>query len=309
MKNIQKTSTNKYMITKIKYHHLINYGTYNTLNEAITQAINLEENDWIKNKQTGYNKKEEFPKYNIEEINNEYYIYNCKKTSKRYGPYFNYKYTRIIRKILPYHEKNPDIKQAEFQAQKEFYKYIHYEKEYKTYKVIINMKTVARHKNLVNALQERDIYLLADDYDEETMCNIIPPNYDEPLPPTPWKTITEYIYNKTINDKTIYIIQKQSKNRKVRIKPVYNKQLALHLQKKLKEKNWNEEYVKKTQQKLKKPNRNIKKLNNTYYIYHKNRKYYSSKNLYKVRFIRDHLEENNWDEKEIKKYLKKYNKT
>ena len=66
--NIKKVN-NKYSIKKTIYGQLINYGIYDTKEDALKQKRLLEKYGWIKNKSTGYDKHEHFPRYCIREDN------------------------------------------------------------------------------------------------------------------------------------------------------------------------------------------------------------------------------------------------
>ena len=184
--NIYKTSTG-YIIRKTFYSKRIYYGKYDTYEEALKQRKILEENNWIKNRKTNYKINDEFPQYHLEEKNGIYHIIN-QKSGKNYGNYKNLKYAKIIKKILPFYQENIELKIIEQQAQKEFYKYIHYNKLQNRYHIIYKATTLATYKSLKEALIERDL-IVKYDGDEELMCEaeINYEDYKHDLPPLPTK--------------------------------------------------------------------------------------------------------------------------
>ncbi|OED29926.1 hypothetical protein [Methanosphaera sp. WGK6] len=308
MKNIKPTRNGKYYIIRMIYQNIIYYGIFNTFEEAVTKSMLLSENNWIKSPKTGYSPKDSFPEYIIEHVSskklNKYYIRNKNQPNLCYGPYYNKKYTKILANILPYYRNKIDINRAEQQASKEFYKYIVYEKNHKRYKVVINKKSIIHGTNLENILIERDLHITSHE-NEEDLCNIIQPEYDEILPPTPWNKKKE---ERTItNIGTNYIIQKNTRNLKVKIGPFTNKTIAISVRNILEESNWNPEliqHIKNIILEIKHPNRNIRKKDDTYILFYKNKTLFESNDKEEIHLLRKLLEENNWNEKIIDIYKK-----
>ena len=182
--NIYKTPTG-YIIRKTFYSKRIYYGKFKTYDKALKQKKILKENNWIKNMKTNYKTNESFPNYILEEKNKKYSIIN-EKTREKYGSYKNLKYAQIIKKILPYYQNKVEIKKIEKQAQKEFYRYIHYNKLQNRYHIIYKATTIATYRTLVEALIERDL-IVKYEGDEELMCEaeIDYDSYKKDLPPFP----------------------------------------------------------------------------------------------------------------------------
>ena len=86
------------------------------------------------------------------------------------------------------YQENIELKMIEQQAQKEFYKYIHYNKLQNRYHIIYKATTLATYKSLKEALIERDL-IVKYDGDEELMCEaeINYEYYKQNLPPFPTK--------------------------------------------------------------------------------------------------------------------------
>lgn len=299
MKNIHKMNK-KYTIIKTIYGYQIHYGTYNTEKEAQQQKQLLKENKWLKNNKTHYPTKQQFPTYKIKKQNNQYTIYDT-KTKKEYGNYNNKQYATIITQILPYHDKKPNITQAQLQAQKEYYKYIKYEEKTKKYKIIINKKTISRQNTLQHALQERDLILQRKDKEEETLCHLTTYPYNEPHPPKP--TTKHNTTTKTIKNKKRYIIQKNTKHIKIKIGIYHNKEITKHIQEILTINNWNPQtiqHIKTKTKEIQQEKRNIKTKKHYYEIIHKNHIYYTTTDIHKAKYIRDQLEKHNWNPNIIK---------
>ncbi len=310
-KNIYKIN-NKYHIIKNIYNQKINYGTYSNKKDAIKQRKILRNNEWIKSEKTGYPPSDEFIKYNIIQRDDKYYISN-NKNKKEYGSYENYEYTKIINKILPFYENHVNIKEIEKQARREFYKYIHYNKLNNRYQVTYKGHILGTYKNIIDALNERDI-IVKYDADEELMCEYPIINiYDEktiPLYPNKIENITRK------NNKTNkYELNKQIKNNKIRIGSYSSYNLAVLVKNYLDQNKWNKksvEHIIKVTENIQKRNKRIHKRNNKYYVeFSKNNKtkiyaYYD--NIELARYIRNSLEENNWNLNNIKDYEKKFYK-
>lgn len=300
MKNIQKLNE-KYTIIKTVYGYRINYGTYTTKKEAMEQKQLLKQNKWIKNSKTRYPTKQQFPTYKIRKQNSQYTIYDT-KTKKRYGSYDNKQYATLITQILPYHDKKPDIVQAQLQAQKEYYKYIKYEKKTKKYKIIINRKTVSRQNTLQYALQERDLILQRKDNEEETLCHLKTYPYNEPHPPKP--TTHDNTTTKTTKNNKRYVIQKNTKDIKIKIGIYHDKEITRHIQEILTTNNWNPQivqHIKTKTREIQQEKRNIKTKKHRYKIIHKNHTYYTTTDFHKAKYIRNQLEKHNWNSNIIKK--------
>lgn len=183
-KNIRKTKKG-YNIQKTIYGQKIDYGTYPTLQEAQKQITLLKKHNWIKNKSLGYTDEEIFIKYTIRQDDEGNYIIINKK-GKTYGSYKSKKFAKIVKHILAFHQ-DIDINEIEEKAIKEFYKYIRYNKLLGKYQVIYNARVVLTTNTLLEALEERDLYVKYD-ADEELMCENIDTIYkytEGELPPIP----------------------------------------------------------------------------------------------------------------------------
>ncbi|MDO5826024.1 MAG: hypothetical protein Q4Q22_06560 [Methanosphaera sp.] len=305
--NIRKAN-GKYVIEKTRYGQRINYGTYDTPEDALKQKELLMKYNWIKNKSTGYDKKEHFPRYCVRENGQGKYIVKNKKNGKTFGSYKSRKYAGIIKKILPFYRDNVNIKRIEQQATNEFYRYITYDKLKGYYKFRHKNMVVETSKSLTYLLEERDLYLKYG-ADEELMCNATQIyRYDEDkLPPFP------HPENITYDEKTKYNLRKQIRNSSLRIGSYQSYELALLIREYLLKNNWNMEYVnyiKDITAEIHNRNKYIVKNEKTYYIQRNVRKkrcYYGSYgNIHLARYVRDKLIENNWNKDDVGKYKNEY---
>lgn len=225
--------------------------------------------------------------------------YTLTQQNKKIKTYNNKTYTTLIQTIL---NTNPQLtlQEAEYQAQKQYYKNISYDKHNHTYK-ITHKNTTSTHKKLTHAIQEQNTITQNTEQEEETLCQN---NYTtlEPLPPTPWnntihkllhKTTNKYMTTKHKNDKTTTHHNPDTATLIQQTKPT-KKQLTK---------------IRNTQ----KPNRNIKEKNKQYYIIKiinkKQTTYYQTHDKNKARYIRDKLEQHQYKTtNKIKTYEKKYQK-
>lgn len=294
MKNIYLIG-DKYHIIKSHYGHKIDYGCFNTYDEARDKRNLLSRFGWIKNSSTYYPSCEHFHDYHVKHLGKYYFVYDA-STKTLYGKYFNMHYALLVSQILPFHENNPNIVLAQNQAINEYYKYIQYDSNSNKYKVTVNNKTISRCNSLSHALQERDLVISCEDDDEETLCNLITFEYNEPHPP-----FMQLKFNHTFNsykNKESYVIQKNTKNLKVRIGSYNNKDIAEHIQELLTYNGWDikyVDYVKLITREVQRKYRNIKKKHNKYFIIYKNKVLYSTYDLSFARFLRTQLEMNDWN--------------
>lgn len=307
--NIKKVN-DKYIIEKTIYGQLINYGTYDTKEDALKQKKVLIKYGWIKNKTTGYDKKEHFPRYCIRQNSQGKYIVKNRQTGKTFGSYKSKKYAGIIKRILPFYRNDINIELIEKKAAKEFYKYITYDALDGYYKFRYNNTTIMTAKQLTHVLAERDIYLKYG-ADEELMCETteIYRYEDDKLPP--FYHPANIIYEDKLQNK--YTLKKQIRSNRLKIGSYQTYDLALLVKEYLTSNNWElsiVNYIIDITYKIQNRDKNIIKKENTYYIQHiinKKRQYYGSyKNIHIARYVRDKLNENNWNKKEVLKYKKEY---
>lgn len=307
--NIKKVN-DKYIIEKTIYGQLINYGTYDTKEDALKQKKVLIKYGWIKNKTTGYDKKEHFPRYCIRQNSQGKYIVKNRQTGKTFGSYKSKKYAGIIKRILPFYRNDINIELIEKKAAKEFYKYITYDALDGYYKFRYNNTTIVTAKQLTHVLAERDIYLKYG-ADEELMCETteIYRYEDDKLPP--FYHPANIIYEDKLQNK--YTLKKQIRSNRLKIGSYQTYDLALLVKEYLTSNNWElsiVNYIIDITYKIQNRDKNIIKKENTYYIQHiinKKRQYYGSyKNIHIARYVRDKLNENNWNKKEVLKYKKEY---
>ncbi len=217
----------------------------------------------------------------------EYTLYHNNIALKTYQ---NKQYLQLIQTIL---QNNPPLtlQQAEYQAQKQYYKHISYDKHNHLYKLTLNKKTTSTHTKLTHAIQEKNTQTKNKDQEEETLCQ----NNDtplEPLPPTPWNNNIHHITREHTKYQTTH---KTTHN---------NPDTITHLH----TKNTPRTSILNTQ----KPNRNITKTKNTYTIQKKQDKkldkYYKTHNKNQARYIRDKLEQHQYNKTIIPAYEQQYNK-
>ena len=317
MKNIHKTYNGKYLVEKTLYGNKINYGIYETVNDAKKQVKKLEENDWIKSDKTGYDKKKSFEKYKIiHDINDKYTVVNLENTIE-YGTYNNKKYAELLVKILPYYEDNINLKLVQDYASKEFYKYISLEKTGR-YRIRVNNINTSRCRTIRDALEERDLLLRCKDLTEdddidELLCNMDTGSnneYEGKLPIPPWKKEQTNI---NMKNRGYYLVK--VKDKKIIIGSFKTEFVSRRVLEYLNNHMWDEksvEKIKNTMLNLYKPDRNIIKYNGNYEIVHisnkKRQVYYKTNDLIKARYIRNKLEEKSWNKSIIKQYEKIYEK-
>lgn len=309
-KNIYKQN-GKYVIKKNIYCKSINYGSFDTLTEAIEQRNILMKNKWHKNATTNYPKQQRFPKYQVKKTECGYLVLN-KKTGRTFGTYKNYEYANIIKKILPFYGNEIDIRQIEKIAHKEFYRYISYNKINGRYHVIYEGFIRSTHKRLEDALYERDL-IIKYDGDEELMCEdptIIHDYTKDKLPS--FEHECENIRYRDEN-KNKYQLEKQIRNHKLVIGSYPTYDLACLIKRYLDSKKWKSDEVKhiiKTTRNIHKRDKYIHKRNGYFYIERKKGDYtiiYAKYNdIDLARYVKNKLAMNNWRKKFIKRYEKKY---
>ena len=207
--------------------------------------------------------------------------------------YRNSGYAQIILQKI---NNNPELtlQEAEYQAQKEYYKHISFDKTNQTYKLTLNKKTINRYRKLTHALQEKHIRTKNKDTEEETLCQNQEDN-TQPLPPQPWNNTIHQLYK----NHNKYTTTKHENT------PKYNNPdvATLTLQRKI-----NHTMIRNIQ----KPLRNIPLKKNTYHITKqkdkKQKTYYKTSEKILAMYIRDRLEENNYQLKDtaITEYEKQY---
>ncbi|RAP49881.1 MAG: hypothetical protein BZ133_06780 [Methanosphaera sp. SHI613] len=307
--NIKKIN-GKYVIEKRRYGQTINYGTFNTKEEALEQKKLLMKYNWIKNKSTGYDKEEHFPRYCIRQDHHGKYLVKNRENGKTYGSYKSKKYANIIRRILPFYRDDVKIELIEQIAIKEFYKYITYDHLEGYYRFRYENMTIMTNKSLTTLLEERDLYIKSG-ADEELMCEIteIYRYKEDKLPPFPHRE--NISYEEKLKNK--YSLRKQIRSKRLKIGSYQTYDLALLVKDYLAKHNWKKsdvEYIKDITSEIQNRDKNIIKKENKYYIQHiinKKRHYYGSyKNIHIARYVRDKLKENNWNKKDLKRYEKEY---
>lgn len=307
--NIKKVN-GKYIIEKTIYGQIINYGTYDTKEDALKQKRLLIKYGWIKNKSTGYDKREHFPRYCVREDNHGKYIVKNRQTGKTFGSYKSKKYAGIIKKILPFYRNNINIEVIEKKASKEFYKYISYDEIHGYYTFRYENTTIVTSTLLRHVLEERDIYLKYG-ADDELMCETteIYRYDDDKLPP--FYHPENITYDDKLQNK--YTLKKQVRCKRLKIGSYQTYDLALLVKEYLTKNNWElgiVNHVIDITRKIQGRDKNIIRKGNTYYIQHiinKKRHYYGSyKNIHMARYVRDKLNENNWNKNDVLKYKKEY---
>lgn len=309
-RNIYKQN-GKYVIKKNIYGKSIVYGKFNDIDLAIQKRNILMKNKWHKNATTGYPKSQHFPKYQIKESECSYLVLN-KKTGRTFGTYKSCKYATIIKKILPFYEDDINIREIERIAHKEFYKHISYNKMTGRYHVIYKGVVRTTHKNLRDALSERDL-IVKYDGDEELMCEDPTIVYDyenEELPS--FEHECENIRYRDEN-KNKYQLEKQIRNHKIVVGSYPTYSLACLIKKYLDSKKWEKTAVKhiiKTTRNIHKRDKYIHKRNGRYYV---ERVMNDKKVIYGIyedvdlaRYVKENLAMNNWSKKLIKKFEKHY---
>ena len=226
-------------------------------------------------------------KTTIQENKKRYTLYHDTTPIKTYK---NQEYTKHITKILNT-QPQLTLQEAEYQAQKKYYKHISYDKTNQTYKITLQQKTISTHKKLRHAIEERNIQTQKQEPEEETLCQTTPTPI-QPLPPTPWNNKLHH----TRKEHNKYLTNNTQKTKH------YNPDTTTHIQ--------NKKTKQTTILNTQKPNRNITKTKNTYTIIKKQdkklNKYYQTNNKTLARYIRDKLEENQYDTTRIKQYKQQY---
>lgn len=309
-KNIYKQN-GKYIIKKNIYGKSIVYGNFDNLDSAIKQRNILRKNKWYKNSTTNYPKEEHFPKYQVKETECGFLVIN-RKNGRCFGTYKSYKYATILRKILPFYMDDIDIRQIENVAHKEFYKHITYNKITGRYHVIYRGIVRTTHKDLREALYERDL-IVKYDGDEELMCEdptLIYDYEDEKLPS--FNHECENIRYRDEN-RNKYQLEKQIRNHKIVIGSYPTYDLACLIKRYLDMKKWEKNEVKhiiKVTRKIHKRDKYIHKRNGHYYIERtvngKTKVYGIYDDVDLARSVKNNLTTNNWNSRLIKKFEKKY---
>lgn len=311
-RNIYKIN-NKYHIIKVLYNNKIAYGKFEDINKAIEKRDLLIRYDWIKCKTTGYNKNESFPKYIIRTIDDKHIIIN-KENGKTYGSYDNYKYAKIIKRILPYYQDKINIERVEKQAIAEFYKNITYNQLNNRYYIRYDGYTMATYRKLTTALAERDS-IVKYGGDEELMCenqNLIYDYTKEKLPPFPKKS-DNITYQGNYKNK--YKLSKQFRNKLIIIGYYPSYDLTVLVKEYLDKYNWNKnviDHIIHITQNIHKRNIHIYKRNKKYsvekLVNNKIVYYGSYKTIEIAQYIRNCLDKDNWNKEQVKTYLNKYTK-
>lgn len=223
-------------------------------------------------------------------------ILNETKLNQKHGKIKSYQNTEYAQIIIKKLNNNPELtlQEAEYQAQKQYYRHISFDKTNKTYKLTINRKTINRYHKLTHALQEKQIRTENTDHEEETLCQN-QENNTQPLPPTPWNNTMHQLYK----NHNKYTTTKHENS------PKYNNpDVATYT----KQKKVNHTQIRNIQ----KPQRNISQKKNLYHITKQKQKqqktYYKTHEKMLAMYIRDKLEENNYQlrSSEITEYEKQY---
>ena len=213
-------------------------------------------------------------------------LYHDNKAIKTYK---NNEYLQYIQQTLT-QKPTQTLQQAEYQAQRQYYKHISYDKTNHNYKLTLNQKTISNHKKLTHALQEKQLQLTRQEQDEETLCHTNNTKTTT-LPPTPWNNPLHNMKK----DHQKYLTQHQTYHN--------NPDTTTHIQ----QHNTPRQTILNTQ----KPDRNIKKHKNTYQITRtqdkKTNTYHTTKDKNQARYIRDQLEQNQYNKEEIPQYKQQYN--
>ena len=215
----------------------------------------------------------------------EYTLYHDNIPLKTYQ---NQEYLQHIQTILT-QKQQLTLQQAEYEAQKQYYKHMSYDKHNHTYKLKLNQETTSTHTKLTNAIQEKNTQTNTTEQEEETLCQ----KQDtplEPLPPTPWNNRLHHIPR----EHTKYQTKKKTTHN--------NPDTITHLHKK--------QTPRTTILNTQKPDRNITQTKNTYTIQKKQDKkldnYYKTHNQTQARYIRDKLEQHNYNKTIIPTYEQQY---
>lgn len=216
----------------------------------------------------------------------EYTIYHDKTRIKTYT---NKKYLQQIRETLN-QDTTLTLQEAEYRAQQKYYQYISYDKHNQQYKLTIPGQPTTTHKKLKHALQEKNTITHDKEKDEETLCQNNT-TLIEPLPPKPWN-------NKIHN---IPIIHKKYQTKQ---ETKHNNPDTVHI---TNQRQTRQIIILNTI----KPDRNINRKSETTYRIQKTRSnknttYYTTKNRQQARYIRDQLEQNQYNTTQIPVYEQQY---
>ena len=213
-------------------------------------------------------------------------LYHDNKAIKTYK---NNEYLQYIQQTLT-QKPTQTLQQAEYQAQKTYYKHITYDKTNHNYKLTLKQKTISNHKKLTRALQEKQLQLTRQEQDEETLCHTNNTKTTT-LPPTPWNNPLHNMKK----DHQKYLTQHQTYHN--------NPDTITHLHQ--------NQVPRQTILNTQKPDRNIKKHKNTYTITRtqdkKTKTYHTTKDKNEARYIRDQLEQNQYNKEQIPQYQRQYN--
>ncbi|RAP51756.1 MAG: hypothetical protein BZ138_04510 [Methanosphaera sp. rholeuAM270] len=311
-KNIYKIN-DRYVVKKTIYAKSIVYGNFYRLDDATAHRDKLAKNGWYKNATTGYPRNQRFPSYHVKEVDYGYLVIN-RKNGRTFGAYKSYKYAQLIKKILPFYENDINISQIEKVAHKEFYKYISYHKRSGRYHVIYKAVVRSTHKNLIDALYERDLVVKYDG-DEELMCEdptIVYDYSEEELPTFTHECENIYYKDENVNK---YQLEKRIRNHKIIVGSYPTYQLACLIKKYLDDNSWNMDEVKhimKVTRQIHERDRYIHKRNGKYCIERRINGetliYGYYEDIEKARYIKKRLEETNWKEKRLDKFRRKYHR-
>ncbi|WP_302290262.1 hypothetical protein [Methanosphaera stadtmanae] len=251
---------------QITIHHTTPENMIQTLHEILTQLTPQTEKPVTTNKHT---------------------LYHNNTPIKTYQ---NKEYLQHIQTIL---NTNPllTLQEAEYQAQKQYYKHISYDKTNHLYKLTLNQKTTSTHTKLTNPIQEKNTQTNNTEQEEETLCQ----KQDtplEPLPPTPW------------NNRLHHMTKEHTKYQTTKKTTHNNPDTITHLEKQ----NTDKTTILNTQ----KPDRNLTQTKNTYTLLKKQdkklTKYYKTHDKTQARYIRDKLEQHNYNKTIIPTYEQQYKK-
>lgn len=305
--NIYKYLDN-YKITKTIYSRVIDYGNFNTYNEALNQKKLLQKHKWIKSKSTHYDKENIFPKYLLKKDEENNYIIINKNTGKTYGSYKSKRYAKIIKRILPFYKENINIKKIEKQALKEFYKYIHYNKFKNKFHIIYKDTTIGTYNTLLEALTERDLLIKFENelyFENPNTCY----TYDKKRLP-PFYTSNDITFNSNENK---YKLTKKIHNKEIIIGFYSTYTLANNINKYL-EKNYLElnviKHIIKVTKQIQTRDNYIDKSHGIYYIKHRTNEkeiiYAKYDDIELARYIRNKLKKDNWKKSSFEDYEYNY---
>ena len=216
--------------------------------------------------------------------------YTLKHDNTTIKTYKNQEYATHIQQTLT---KNPTqtLQEAEYQAQRQYYKHITYDKHNQNYKITLHHQTNTQ-KTLQHAIQERNTLQKNTEQEEETLCQQKHTN-TQPLPPTPWNNPLHHLkrehkYYQTNTQKTLH----------------HNPETTRHL---------NQKQTRQTHiLNIQRPDRNILKNEKSYSIIktinHKTKRIHTTHDKNEARYIRDKLEQKQYQHtpQEIKEIIQQY---